>query len=245
MSQVPATSRMLYELAPSGTLRVAINLGNPVLAQPGPVGGDPVGVSVELARALAKQLGLPLRLITFDAAGKVFAALSQDQWDLAFLAIEPERAEQLAFSRPYVTIEGTYLVRRESPDQQTRDLDQPGRRIAVGHGAAYDLYLSRTLAHADLIRGPTSAAAVDLFLERALDAAAGVRQPLEQIAKAHPQVRVLPDSFTEIQQAMAVPRERELAAAYVDSFIEEQLRNGFVARALEFSGQRDVQVPGD
>lgn len=243
MSQALATSRMLYELAPRGVLRVAINLGNPVLAQPGPVGGDPKGVSVELARALARQVGLPLRLTTYDAAGKVFAALGQDQWDLAFLAIEPERAEQLAFSTPYVTIEGTYLVRQESPDRQTSDLDQPGRRIAVGHGAAYDLYLSRTLTHADLIRGPTSAAAVDLFLERALDAAAGVRQPLEQIARAHPQVRVLPDSFTEIRQAMAVPKERTLAAAYIDAFIRQQIANGFVAQALEQNGQRDVQVP--
>ena len=232
---------VMTELAPHGVLRTAINYGNPVLAQRGP-DGEPAGVSVALARALAERLGVPLQTTTYDAAGKVFAALEQDAWDLAFLAIEPIRAAQIAFSAPYVIIEGTYLLRADDPARAVTDLDRPERRIAVGQGAAYDLYLSRTLTQAQLVRAPTSAAAIDWFVDQKLDAAAGVRQPLEAHAAAHPGYRVLDDSFTEIRQAMAVPKGREAAAAFVQAFLDEQLSNGFVARELAASGQGDVRL---
>lgn len=233
---------VLEQLAPGGVLRAAINLGNPVLAQPG-VEGAPLGVSVALAKALAAELKVRLEMITFDAAGKVFAALEQGAWNLAFLAIEPVREEQIAFSKPYVIIEGTYLVAQHSPFAEVADLDQPGLRLAVGKGAAYDLFLSRSLQHATLERAATSAAAVALFIEQSLDAAAGVRQPLEQVALKDPRYRVLPGAFTEIRQAMAVPRGNTLASAYVAQFLERQLATGFVRGALLASGQTDVSAP--
>jgi len=232
---------VLAELAPEGSLRAAINYGNPVLAQRG-ADGQPAGVSVALARALAERLGVPLQLVTYDAAGKVFAALEQAAWDLAFLAIEPVRAAQLDFSEPYVIIEGTYLLREADPARHVAELDRAGRRIAVGQGAAYDLYLSRTLTQAELVRSATSAAAIDGFVEQGLDAVAGVRQPLETYAAAHPGYRVLADSFTEIRQAMAVPKGRAAAAAFVQAFLDEQLGNGFVARELAASGQGEVRI---
>ncbi|MDF0729236.1 transporter substrate-binding domain-containing protein [Pseudomonas entomophila] len=232
----------LTELAPDGVLHAAINFGNPVLAQRGP-DGQPQGVSVALAKALAEELGVPLQMHTYDAAGKVFADLEQGAWTLAFLAIEPVREAQIAFSEPYVLIEGTYLVRQDAPFQHVDDLDQPGLRLAVGKGAAYDLYLSRTLQHAELRRADTSAGAVDLFLEESLDAAAGVRQPLQKVADADPRYRVLSGAFTAIRQAMAVPRGCDNAAAYVRDFIERCLRQGFVRGALLASGQTDVSAP--
>lgn len=232
---------VLAELAPKGVLRTAINYGNPVLAQRG-IDGEPAGVSAALARALAERLGVPVEFITYDAAGKVFAALEQHAWDLAFLAIEPVRAAQLAFSEPYVIIEGTYLLRQDDPAQRVTELDSAGRRIAVGQGAAYDLYLSRTLTQAELVRAPTSAAAIDWFVDQGLDAVAGVRQPLETFAAANPGYRVLADSFTEIRQAMAVPKGHDAAVAYVQTFLDEHLRSGFVARELAASGQGDVRI---
>lgn len=235
------SAAVMAELVPQGTLRAAINYGNPVLAQRG-ADGAPTGVSVALARALAERLGVPLQLITYDAAGKVFAALEQDAWDLAFLAIEPVRAAQIDFSEPYVIIEGTYLLREEDPARQVAELDRAGRRIAVGQGAAYDLYLSRTLTQAELVRASTSSAAIGWFVEQGLDAVAGVRQPLETYAAAHPGYRVLEDSFTEIRQAMAVPKGRTAAAVFVQAFLDEQLRNGFVAWELAASGQGDVRL---
>jgi polar amino acid transport system substrate-binding protein len=230
------------DLAPSGELRVAINLGNPVLAQRDETTGNLGGVSVALASALANELGLVARLTPYDAAGKVFAALEDGLWDLAFLAIEPVRAEKIAFSSPYVSIDGTYLVRMDSSFQKAADLDGQGHRISVGRGAAYDLYLSRTLQHSELVRADTSASAVDLFLEQELEAAAGVRQPLERFARSTPGVRVLADNFTEIRQAMAVPKARKMAAEYIENFICRLVRDGFVARALAESGQSDARV---
>ncbi|MGJ7515186.1 ABC transporter substrate-binding protein [Pseudomonas baetica] len=230
------------ELAPNGELRVAINLGNPVLTQRDETTGKLGGVSVALANALANELGIVATLTPYDAAGKVFAALEDGLWDLAFLAIEPVRAEKIAFSSPYVSIDGTYLVREESPFQSASDLDAQGCRISVGRGAAYDLYLSRTLQHAELVRRDTSASAVDLFLGQELDAAAGVRQPLERFARSVLGVRVLADNFTEIRQAMAVPKARKIAAEYIENFISRLVRNGFVTQALAESGQSDARV---
>lgn len=240
MRSIPTA--VLDQLAPGGVLRAAINFGNPVLAQQGP-DGSPQGVSVALAKALAEELGVRLEMITFDAAGKVFAALEEGRWNLAFLAIEPVRAEQIAFSEPYVMIEGTYLVEQASAYRDVADLDQPGLRLAVGKGAAYDLFLSRSLRHATLERAATSSAAVGLFIDQQLDAAAGVRQPLELVALKDPRYRVLPGAFTEIRQAMAVPRANKAAAAFIAEFIERQLATGFVRGALLASGQTDVSAP--
>ncbi|QHD07462.1 transporter substrate-binding domain-containing protein [Pseudomonas sp. R76] len=226
--------QVLQQLAPNGVLRAAINLGNPVLAQRG-VGGEPQGVSVALARALAEELGVGLELITFEAAGKVFAALADDAWRVAFLAIEPVREQQIAFSAPYVAIKGTYLVPADSPLTHVAQVDAPGKRIAVGQGAAYDLYLSRTVQHAELVRAPTSAAAVDWCIEQGLDAAAGVRDFLQ--TRVSDQWRLVDDDFMTIRQAMAVPVARAAAAAFVKSFVERQKANGLVKRGLLDSGQ--------
>lgn len=230
------------DIAPHGELRVAINLGNPVLAQRDENTGALSGVSVALAYALADELEISLSLTSYDAAGKVFSALEEQAWDLAFLAIEPVRAEKISFTTPYVCIDGTYLVKTESKFQCASALDTGGCRIAVGKGAAYDLYLSRTLKNAELIRATTSAGAVDTFLALGLEAAAGVRQPLERFARSASGVRVLQDNFTEIRQAMAVPKGRAAAAEYVQSFINRSIRSGFVAKALEASGVQDARV---
>ncbi|MGQ6217504.1 transporter substrate-binding domain-containing protein [Serratia sp. IR-2025] len=170
MQTIPAA--VLDDLAPQGVLRAAINYGNPVLAQAG-AGGKPQGASVELAAALAQELGVALELVTYDAAGKVFADLDSGAWNLAFMAIEPVRAAQIAFSEPYVIIEGTYLVANDAPYFEVAQLDRPEVRIAVGQGAAYDLFLSRTLQQAQLVRAATSAEAIALFFERGLEAGGG------------------------------------------------------------------------
>jgi polar amino acid transport system substrate-binding protein len=232
---------VLQDLAPEGVLRAAINFGNPVLAQQ-KADGSAQGISVELAKALAKELGVPLQMVTFDAAGKVFAALEEGIWNVAFLAIEPVREEQIAFSEPYVIIEGTYLVAADSAYQQVEDLDKAGVKIAVGKGAAYDLFLSRTLKHAQLERAATSAGAVDLYIEQSLDAAAGVRQPLEKIAASDHSYRVLGGAFTSIRQAMAVPQSRQAGAAFVRDFVERKKAEGFVRAVLNENGQTDVMV---
>jgi polar amino acid transport system substrate-binding protein len=230
------------ELAPTGKLRAAINFGNAVLAQKDPATGEARGVSVDLARELGQRLGVPVELVTFDAAGKVFDALKTGSWDIAFLAIDPARATEIVFTAPYVVIEGTYLVPADSPLRSIEDVDRDGVRVAVGNKSAYDLYLTRTLKRAQLIRVPTSPEAIDVFLKDKLEAAAGVKQPLVQFAKTHPNVRVMDGRFMAIEQAMGTPKGREAGARYLRVFIEEMKASGFVARGLEKSGQGDAAV---
>jgi polar amino acid transport system substrate-binding protein len=232
----------LHDLAPSGTLRAAINFGNGVLAQKGD-GGAPRGVSVDLATELAKRLGVPVAFVPYEAAGKVFEGARAGAWDVGFMAIEPVRAAEIAFTTPYVVIEGTYMVRKESPFKDIGDVDKPGVKIAVGLGSAYDLYLTRTIEHAKILRAKTGGgtAMIELFVGDKLDVAAGVRQQLDAYANDHPEMRVMPGHFQEIAQAMGMPRvegqTREAGAKYLAAFVEEMKASGFVAEALKRSGQ--------
>jgi N-acyl homoserine lactone hydrolase len=232
----------LKDLAPTGTLRAAINLGNPVLAQRDPATGAAKGVSVDLAHELARRLGVSLQLVTFEAAGKVSESVRAGAWDVAFLAIDPARATEIDFTAPYVLIEGTYLVPRDSPLRAIEDVDREGVRVAVGKGAAYDLYLTRALKKAELVRLSTSAEAIEHFASNKLEAAAGVKQPLVEYARAHPEVRVMEGRFMAIEQAMCTPRGRSAGLSYLRQFIEEMKAGGFVARGLERSGRADAVV---
>jgi polar amino acid transport system substrate-binding protein len=233
---------LVSELAPTGRLRAAINFGNSVLAQPDPAGGPPRGVSGDLARELARRLGVGIDYVTFDAAGKVFEALKQGLWDIAFLAVDPVRAAGIAFTAPYVVIEGVYLVPKDSKLQTVDDVDRDGVRIAVAKGSAYDLYLSRAVRHATLVRQPSGPEAMEMFVRDRLEAAAGVRQPVNAFAQTHPDTRVIPQRFMAIEQAMGTVKGRDAGVAYLRTFIEETKASGFVARALAASGQADAAV---
>ena len=239
---VPPAPVVLKDLAPTGKLRAAINYGNPVLAQRDPASADLRGVSVDLARELARRLGVEATLVPFDAAGKVFEAAKAGAWDVAFLAVDPVRAADIAFTAPYVLIEGTYMVPQASPLKTIADVDRDGLRIAVGRGSAYDLFLTRTIKKAELVRAPTSAGAVKLFVREGLEAAAGVKQPLVDYARTDPSVRVIEGRFMAIEQAMGTPRGRDAGLAYLDAFIEEMKASGFIAEALARSRQPDAVV---
>ena len=235
VSAQTASPDVLRELAPKGQLRAAINYGNPVLAQRGEDG--PRGVSVDLARELGRRLGVPVEFVIFEAAGRVSAAATGDVWDIAFLAIDPLRAGDIAFTQPYVLIEGAYLVRGDSPIRAVEEVDREGVRIAVGKGSAYDLFLGRTLKHGKLVHAPTSQAVIEVFRRDKVDVAAGVRQQIVQFEKEDPALRVLPGRFMAIEQAIGTPQGRAAALAYLRGFVEDAKRSGFVSAALERSGQ--------
>jgi polar amino acid transport system substrate-binding protein len=233
---------IVSELAPSGTLRAAINFGNSVLAQKDPATGEPRGVSAALARELAKRLGTPISFITFDAAGKVTEAGKTGAWDICFLAIDPVRAAGISFTSPYVVIEGIYVVPRDSALKSVEDVDHDGIRVAVAQGSAYDLYLTRALAHAKLVRRPSGPECLEMFVADKLEAAAGVQQPIAAFAQSRPDMRLIPGRFMSIEQAMGTPKGREAGVAFLRSFIEEMKASGFVARELKASGQGEAAV---
>jgi polar amino acid transport system substrate-binding protein len=243
-AQPAPSAAVLKDLAPTGKLRAAINFGNGVLAQKGP-NGEPMGITPELSVALAKRLGVPVEFVFREAAGKVFEALATGIVDIGFIAIEPVRSAEVDFSPPYVLIEGTYMVRQDSPLKDIADVDKPGIKIGVGLASVYDLFLTRTLKHATLVRAKVggAAAGIPVFIDEKLDAAAGVREPLDAYAKEHPEMRVMPGAFEEIRQAIGTPKGRTAGAAYVRTFIEEMKANGFVADALKRSGQKAPVAP--
>jgi polar amino acid transport system substrate-binding protein len=238
----PVAASLRSEMAPTGVLRAGVNFGNPVIAQKDPAGGAPRGVGPELARELARRLGVAIEYVTYDTAGKMADAVKQGAWDVAFLAGDPERASEIAFSAPYVQIEGTYMVRKDSALKRIDDFDRKGLRIAVGNKTAYDLYLTRTIKNAELVRSASSLAAIGEFLTNNLDAVAGVKNPLVAVAGKDASLRVIEGNFMVIGQASGVPKGRDAAARYLRDFIEDAKASGFVANALEASGVTDAMV---
>jgi polar amino acid transport system substrate-binding protein len=227
----PPPASTVSQLAPKGTLRAAINLGNPVLAYRD-AAGQPAGVSVDLARELARRLGVPVELVIYEAAGKVVEGLKSGAWDIAFLAIDPERAVDIDYTAAYVVIEGAYLVRDESPLTANDQVDQSEMRVAVGKGSAYDLFLSRELKQATVIRIPTSPQVVDQMVGQSLDVAAGVRQQLEADAHRIPGLRLLPGHFMVINQAIGIPKDHAAGLPWLREFVESMKASGFVLDSL-------------
>jgi polar amino acid transport system substrate-binding protein len=226
----PATVALL---APGGRLRASINLGNPILAGVDPVSGGPRGVSVDLAQALADRLGVPLETVTFPAATKSVDAVAGGAADIGFFAIDPLRAAEIAFTDAYLLIEGAYLVRADSPCATNEDVDRPGATVVVGKGSAYDLFLTRSLAHAQFVRVPTAVEVVQTLVDGGADVAGGIRQALVEVTQRTPGLRLLPGRFMEIRQAMGVARGRGApAAAALRGFVEEMKASGFVADAM-------------
>ena len=222
----------IAELAPSGALRAAVNFGNRILAVRDASTGAPRGVSVDLALELGKRLGVPVQLVLYPAAGKVVDGLKNNEWDVGFVAIDPVRAADMDYTAPYVIVEGAYLVPQQSPIRQNAEVDRVGVRVVVGAGSAYDLYLTRELKQAQLVRAPTSPAVVDMLVAQKLEVAAGVKQQLEADARRIPGVRLLDGRFMVINQAMATQKGRPAGLRYLAAFVEQMKASGFVADAL-------------
>jgi polar amino acid transport system substrate-binding protein len=230
---------VVADLAPSGVLRAAVNLGNPVLAQGTPA--QPAGVTVDIAREVAIRLDVPVEFVCFTAARDSFGAMMTGRADICFLAIEPARETEVAFTAPYVLIEGVFAVPSGSQLAMVGDVDSSGVRIGVKRGSAYDLFLSRTLRHAAVVRG---AEGTEEFLTRNLEAAAGIRQPMTEFVAAHSGVRLIEGRFMEIRQAVGTARTRRPeTTVFLHGLIEELKATGFVADSLRRSGQLVTVAP--
>jgi polar amino acid transport system substrate-binding protein len=226
------------DLAPTGVLRASINLGNPVLAQGTP--DQPAGVTVDLSREIAARLGVPVEFLCLDAARKSFEAMTSGAADLCFLAIDPAREAEVAFTAPYVVIEGVYAVPKESPLTTVAEVDSPGVRIGVKQGSAYDLFLTRTLQNATVVRGPEG---VDVFRSEGLEVAAGIRQPITAFVAANNDVRLIDERFMQIQQAVGTTKDRKPETVqFLRDVVEELKVSGFVAESLQRAGQSDATV---
>lgn len=241
ISNIPSGIIKLF--APTGKLRASINLGNSILANRDPVTQLPVGVSIDLATAFAQRLGVDIEFLVFDTAAKSVEAVKQEQADIGFFAIDPLRGEGISFTAAYVLIEGGYMVRTDSGIQSNEEVDSAGHRVTVGKGSAYDLFLTRELKHAEIVRAPSSPTVVDVFVAQGLDVAAGVKQQLEVDAKRFPNLRLLPGRFMVIQQAMGLPKSRGSdAAEALRLFVEDMKASGFIQASMSRHGIKGASV---
>jgi polar amino acid transport system substrate-binding protein len=236
------TPALRSALAPTGTLRVGINHGNPVLANRDPKSGELHGIAVDLAHEIGRRAGLPVVLVPFEAAGKMSDAAKTGVWDVAFLAIDPNRAEDIDFATPYVEIAGAYMVFKDAPFHVNADVDRAGVRIGVSGKSAYDLFLSRAIKHAELVRAASPQTSIDLIVSGKVDVLAGVRLHLEWEAAKNPNWRVFQESFMTIRQAVGVVKGRGDAVKYLVEFIEDAKASGFVAEAIKRSGVEGVAI---
>jgi len=226
------------DLAPGGVLRAAINLGNPVLAQG--TAAVPAGVTVDIARELGARLAVPVDLVCFAAARDSLAAMVRGDAGICFLAIEPARAAEVAFTAPYVVIEGTFVVREDSGITTLADVDREHVRIGVNEGSAYDLFLSRTLKRASVVRGQDG---IGVFRRQGLEAGAGIRQPVTDFVARNPGFRMIDERFMQIRQAVGTTRSRAPGTVrYLAAAVEELKASRFIADALRRSGQDSALV---
>ena len=230
------------ELVPTGTLRVGVNLGNFLLVNKDPAGGAPRGIVPDLAQELGRRIGAPVELVTFAGAGETADGAQSGAWDVAFIGAEPQRAEQIAFTPAYLEIPATYLVPAGSTIKSLVEVDRPGVRIAVSARSAYDLYLSRNLKHAELVRAEGIPASYDLFVARKLDVLAGLLPRLVADVERLPGARVLEGKFTAVQQAIGTPKARAAAAEYLREFVSDIKASGLIARLIERHGAKGVNV---
>jgi polar amino acid transport system substrate-binding protein len=230
---------VVADLAPSGVLRAAINLGNPVLTQGTPA--EPAGVTVDIAREIASRLGVQADFVCFTAARGSFEAMMTGQADICFLAIEPAREAEVAFTAPYVLIEGVFAVPGPSPLTTVGDVDSAGVRISVNRGSAYDLFLSRTLRHATVVRGAEGTAE---FLTQNLEAAAGIREAMTEFVATHSGLRLIEGRFMEIRQAVGTAKTKQPETKrFLHGLVEELKATGFVADSLRRWGQSAAVAP--
>lgn len=235
-------TQAVNELAPTGTLRAGINFGNALLTKRPSPGGAPSGVAVDLAAELAKRLGVPLTLVEYDGPGQAADAATQGVWDVVFIAAGPERGATIDFSPPYVQLEATYLVGADSPIQAVEQADREGIRIGVGAGTAYELYLTRTLRHAELKRVRTNAEAVKLLQQGQIEAVAALGEMLQPFTQTVPGSRVLPGHFALADQAVGTPKGRPAGVKFLKQFIEDAKSSGLIHELVMRNGARGLLV---
>ena len=228
-------STMISSFAPTGKLRVGINLGNPILANENPQTHELYGITIDIAHEIGKRLSLPVKLTPFKTAGNTVDAVKSGDIDLVFVAIDPVRGADISYTPPYIQIEGAYMVKTDSPIHENDQVDALSNEIVVGKGSAYDLYLSRETKNATLLRAASSQAVVDDFMSGKGNVAAGVKQQLESDAKRYEGLRMLPGRFMVINQAIGIPKARpqyEQTTTYLSDLITQLKQSGFVAKSM-------------
>jgi polar amino acid transport system substrate-binding protein len=236
------TEAIIAELAPTGTLRAAINMGNFLLVTGTAPSGDPEGVAPDMARAVADRLGVPVSYVPFASPGELVDAAGTDVWDIGLVGAEPAREKLMGFTAAYAEILATYIVPADSPFTTVDQVDRAGTRVIVRERAAYGLYLARSLKHAELVGTDTHDEACRRFVDEKFDALAGLRSGLLADAEKMAGVRVLDGGFTSVQQAIGTLKQNKAAIAFLGDFVEEAKSSGMVQRLIDKHKVRGLTV---
>jgi polar amino acid transport system substrate-binding protein len=233
---------IIAALAPTGVLRAGINLSNFLLVTGKSPAGDPTGVAPDMAGELAKQLGVPVKYVTFKSPGELADQAGKEVWDVGLIGAEPQRAETIAFTSAYVEIEASYLVPAGSRLKSIAEVDASGVRIAVAGRSAYGLWLDRNIKHAELVRADSLTGATEQFMRDKLDALAGLKPGLLADLDKLPGARILEGKFMSVQQAIGTAKKNTVGAAYLRDFVEEAKASGLVARLIARHKVRGLSV---
>lgn len=226
---------LVKQFSPLGYMRVALNHGNRVLVSRDK-SGSAYGISVDLAKALAKSLNVELKFVEYERAIDVFSSAIKNEWDVCFLAVDPERAKMLDFTEPYIGIEGSYLAAAHCDAKDAVALVDSGAKVGSVDGSAYSLNLLRQPVAENLIMYSDIHAALDAMDAKEVVAIAGIASAMRGESDKRVGSRVLQPAFMEIRQAMAMPRGRELACAYLKQFLTDAAITGKVGNILEKYG---------
>lgn len=244
-NMAPMVTEVRKRLAPSGILRAEINLSNFLLVSSHTPAGEPAGVAPDVARAVAERLGLALRYVTYSSPGELADAAARDEWDIALLGAEPQRAEVISFTPAYAEIEAAYLVMSKSRLHTVEEVDVPGIRISVTERTAYGLWLERNIWHASLIPSGTLDEALKTFVDQSLDALAGLRARLILDVASIQGARILNGRFMAVQQAIGTPRAKDIALPYLTDFVREALRRDLVSALIRKHQVQGLSVAGE
>jgi polar amino acid transport system substrate-binding protein len=233
---VTPSQQVVAELAPTGVLRAAINMGNFLLVTGKAPSGDPSGVSADIAAAIAARLGVPVKYVPYARPGELADDAEKGLWDIGNIGAEPQRAAVIDFTAAYCEIEATYLVPAGSPIRGVGEVDRPGKSIAVTARSAYGLWLENNIKQAKLVQFDSADAAVKAFVDDKMDAYAGLRPALVGLAEKLPGSRILDGQFSAVQQAVGTPKKNTAGFAFLRDFVEEAKRSGVVASLIERHG---------
>lgn len=225
--------QIVAELAPTGVLRAAINMGNFLLVTGKTASGDPSGVAPDMAAEIAKRLGVPVRYVPYERPSTLADAAGTNTWDIGLIGAEPQRATKIAFSDAYCEIEATYLVHPDSPLKSVADVDRAGVRIAVRRGAAYCLWLERNIKHATVMSFEAADAPLNQFIAEKLDALAALKPGLLDDIKKVPGGKILPGHFMTVQQAIGTGKPNTAGAKFLQEFVTDAKKSGLVTRLIE------------
>ena len=231
-------------LLPKGILRAGINMSNFLLVTGKKADGSPDGVSPDLVKQIALDLKVNYELIPFDRPGELADAVNDDIWDIGNIAYEPERANTISFTNPYVLIDANFLIRKNSELKTNKDIDKTGVSIVVAERSAYDLWLTDNLTNAKIIRVSSIQESHDVFNSNKVDVLAGLKPKLLDEVSFNNSCMIINEPFTFVKQSVGFKKGETEVIDFLNNLILKYLKSGVINNLLKkHNVQKKLSLP--